>query len=253
MKKLSTLTKYFMVLGFVLLVLFQGRSFAVTNCDGIYSPKNPFSCTGPSGIQGNCTWWAWHWLRYGKGDRNVENSNSFRGHAYTWDEKAVSLGYTVVTYPVKDAIGVNETAAGGLGHVASVDEITPTGVWVYEMNYNLTGFQRAFHANGFFTHFIVPFTQPKLSSFLPNPAFHSSPASDQPYWINGENLDRVVSVEITFPGGGKGILYGSGQIPGKSYSQLSILATLGVTGDYLFNVVTDQNIEAVPQMPVHIY
>jgi surface antigen len=248
------MTKYFIISAFAVMVLFQSQTFAVTNCDGIYSPKNPFLCTGPNGIQGNCTWWAWHWLRYGKGDRNVENSNSFRGPAKTWDEKAISLGYTVVTYPVKDAIGVWEGSSDFPdGHVASVDEIDSTGVWVYEMNWKISGYQRHHYPNGFFTHYIVPFTQPKLFSFLPNPAFHSSPASDQPYWITGENLDRVVSVEITFPGGGKGILYGSGQIPGRSYSQLDIIATLGVSGDYLFNVVTDQNIEAVPQMPVHIY
>jgi surface antigen len=249
MRKLSKITKYFFILTFAILCVFQSRSFAVDNCGGIYSPKNPFPCTAPNGIQGNCVWWTWHWLRYGKGDRNVESSNSFRGDANTWDNKAISLGYTVITSPQKDTIAVNETAAGGLGHVATVDEVTSTGVWVNEMNWGISGFRRNFYSNGFFTKFIVPYPQPKLFSLSPNPVVLPY---DAYYTISGENLDRVLSVEITFPGGGKGILYGSGQIPMKNYYQVQIYATLGTSGSYLFNVVTDQNIEAVPQMPVTV-
>lgn len=245
---LNKSVKLFLGVMFFVLFTFQGKTFADDWCDGIYSPGNPYVCVVGNGVQGNCTWWAAHFLRYGKGDRKVfyPYSQRIHGDAYQWATSAAQLGYTVVDYPGVDYIAVREISSPG--HVASVVSFDATTVTVNEMNASLTGFRTKTYSRSYFQKYIVPDPQPKLSSISPQPIALPYDAS---YTINGENMDKVVSVEIKFPGGGTGVLYGSGQIPWKTYNQLGIKVLINSSGNYIFNTVTNRDVEANPQMPVY--
>ncbi len=238
-KKLKTL---YLAMILTLLVL-TGNAYAVTYCDGIYSPGNPYECKF-SGIEGNCVWWTWHWLRYGKGDRKLHDSNSFRGSPKTWASKATSLGYTVLTTPTVGTVAVNDI------HVATVDQVTSTQVLVSEMNAGMSGFRQKWYNRTFFKFYIVPDPQPRLSRIDPQPIYRYG--YDRSFTLTGENMDKVATLELTFPGGGKGSLSGT-QIQWRNYTQLGFQATFGTKGNYIINAVSDRRVESIPQMPFTVY
>lgn len=248
---LNKSVKLFLGMMFLALVVFQDNVLADDWCDGIYSPGNPYVCVVSGGVQGNCTWWAAHFLRYGKGDRKVfyPYSQRIHGDAKDWATSAAQLGYTVVTNPGIGYIAVRENTSGTpYGHVASVVSFDSSNITVEEMNAGLTGYRTKTYARSFFQKYIVPDPQPKLFSISPQPIALPYDAS---YTINGENMDKVISVEIKFPNGGTGVLYGSGQIPWKTYNQLGINVLINSSGNYIFNTITDRHVEANPQMPVY--
>ena len=234
---------------------FQSQALAVNSCGGFYSPSNPFPCSNG----GNCVWWTWHWLRHGKGHRNLSDTtkNKFKRSALYWDDDAISMGMTVDGNLEKGAIAVNETQSLSdgtvTGHVAVLVDWDSAYLYVDEMNwgsYGLTQRKKYRRSNNYFRKFIHPFPQPKLLSILPSPIYKAD--YNQNFILNGENLDTVMKLELTFPNNGTGTLSGS-QLPWKNYSQLSFLATFGTSGRYIINAVTDKNVESIPRMPFDVY
>jgi surface antigen len=138
----------------------KGRSpILVYECAGHYDDclcgaYNPYPCC--SNPQGNCTWWAW--------DRAccVWNDNLLGGvswgNATSWAGYATSHGYTVSATPAVNTIACNSSAAGGLGHVAWVVQVSGSQVQVTEMGWCLWGTVRTtwYNTSYFDQGFIYP-------------------------------------------------------------------------------------------------
>jgi surface antigen len=230
----------------------QTQVHAVERCAGIYSPGNPYDCYNG----GNCVWWTWHWLRWGKGDRSVPfrySAHPQGSNAHLWDDIAQTNDYIVDGNLEMGAIAVNETSTvpGTLtGHVAVVVGWNDTYLYVDEMHWGRYGLWQRMpyrRSKNYFTKFIHPKTQPKLFNITPQPFYASS---DMSYLLRGENLDRVTQLEITFPSGGKGYLSGR-QIQYKDFWNLQMMLTLGGRGRWTVNAITDQNVESYP-MPFDV-
>ena len=79
---------------------------------------------------GNCTWWA----AARRAQLNIAIPNNW-GNAATWARRAARDGYQVDHTPSPGAIMQTAQAAGGLGHVAIVEQVDPNGSWhISEMN-----------------------------------------------------------------------------------------------------------------------
>jgi len=91
----------------------------------------PITYTGPIDDEyayGNCTYWA--------SERRAQTGHPIPntwGDAYEWADRAAAYGYTVDNHPAPGAI--MQTSAGGLGHVAFVENVDADGTWhISEMN-----------------------------------------------------------------------------------------------------------------------
>jgi surface antigen len=86
--------------------------------------------TNNSYAWGNCTWWA--------AARRAQLGDAIPGtwgNAATWAARAARDGYRVDHTPAPGAIMQTARAAGGLGHVAVVEQVDPDGSWhISEMN-----------------------------------------------------------------------------------------------------------------------
>jgi surface antigen len=79
---------------------------------------------------GNCTWWA----AARRAELGLPIPNNW-GNAATWAARAGHDGYRVDHTPSPGAIMQTPHSAGGLGHVAIVEQVDPTGTWhISEMN-----------------------------------------------------------------------------------------------------------------------
>ncbi len=79
---------------------------------------------------GNCTWWAA--ARRAQIGDPIPNS---WGNAATWAARAARDGYAVDHHPTPGAVMQTARSAGGLGHVALVEQVDPDGSWhISEMN-----------------------------------------------------------------------------------------------------------------------
>jgi surface antigen len=105
-----------------------------------YSTVNPaptgvvilgnYTYPGDNYAPGNCTYWAFA----RRAQVGLPISNSW-GNAATWSFYAGLAGYTVDHTPSKYAIMQTANSAGGLGHVAFVEDVEPNGYWdISEMN-----------------------------------------------------------------------------------------------------------------------
>ena len=88
-----------------------------------------------AGSFGQCTWWAAH--------KRPDESFGGIGDAWTWADGARARGYTVTADPVINAtvaFAPGVESAGGIGHVAHVEQILPDGwVLISEMNFSGNG------------------------------------------------------------------------------------------------------------------
>lgn len=101
----------------------SSSSFAVYNFSPAYG--------GNGYVPGYCTWYVASRISI---PRNWGNAN-------TWDTYARASGWTVSSRPVPGAIA--QTRAGGLGHVAIVEEVSPDGSQIKYSDMNgLAGFGR---------------------------------------------------------------------------------------------------------------
>lgn len=98
-----------------------------TTTVGLYEgPEVP----GDAYTWGNCTYWVYA-LRL-KAEDPIPTT---WGNAATWAPRALLDGYVVDHIPSPGAIMQTSNSAGGLGHVAYVTAVDPTGTWtISEMN-----------------------------------------------------------------------------------------------------------------------
>ena len=107
----------------------------VTNAVPGSGPKNTHLYDGPNFpgdyyAFGNCTYWVF--MRRAQVGKPIPTT---WGNAATWAVNAMLQGYTVDHTPSPDAIMQISNVAGGLGHVAFVEQVDPDGTWhISEMN-----------------------------------------------------------------------------------------------------------------------
>lgn len=107
----------------------------VTNAAPGSGPKNVHLYDGPNFpgdyyAFGNCTYWVF--MRRAQVGKSIPNT---WGNAATWAVNAMFQGYMVDHTPSPDAIMQISNVAGGLGHVAFVEQVDPDGTWhISEMN-----------------------------------------------------------------------------------------------------------------------
>lgn len=107
----------------------------VTNAAPGSGPRNTHLYDGPNYAGdyyafGNCTYWVF--MRRAQVGQPIPNT---WGNAATWAVNALLQGYTVDHTPSQYSIMQLSDVAGGLGHVAFVEQVDPDGTWhISEMN-----------------------------------------------------------------------------------------------------------------------
>jgi surface antigen len=111
-----------------------------TSSDADVSTVNPaptgiailgdFTYPGDTYALGNCTYWV-----FARRAQVGEPIPTTWGNAATWAPRAATDGYVVDHTPTQYAIMQTANSAGGLGHVAFVEDVEPNGTWdISEMN-----------------------------------------------------------------------------------------------------------------------
>ena len=228
------------LLASVLLIAGASQSLfaqAASTCGGQTENGDIYPCNPPCSNSSNCTWWAWKEAKdiWGRTLPNWGNAGQ------PWITGAANSGYIISPVPALNTIAVSSS----IGHVAWIDQ-TPNysamQVTVSEQNCGNYPFGTFFSVTRSITWYDGGFIYPPSSGPTPSetgvfpagPLFHQS--SDQPLTIQGSGFSGPVTVYVTFPSGGHGILSGT-QITSTSSTSVSILVTLGVSGTYGFQVV----------------
>lgn len=209
---------------------------ASSTCGGQTENGNIYPCNPPCANSSNCTWWAWKEAKdfWGIPLPNWGNAGQ------SWITGAANSGYIISPVPATYTIAVNNS----VGHVAWVKQIpnySAMQVTVSEQNcgnYASGTFDATRSITWYDSGFIYPPsfgpTPVETGVYPAGPIMHQS--YDQPLTIQGSGFTGPVTVYVTFPNGGHGILSGT-QITSTSSSSVSILVTLGLTGTYGFQVV----------------
>jgi len=151
-------------------VLAYGTARAESSCLNQTSSGNPYGCFG----NGNCVWWGWKMAKDNWGAPLPK-----WGDAKFWADGARDAGYSVNTTPKVNDLAVNTTvfspAAGRVtGHVAYVQQVDSTYVYVSEMNYatGTINFMKRYPKT-WFNWYIHPKPRPVINSISPDPKFWS--------------------------------------------------------------------------------